>query len=919
MTDSYKKKLIEVALPLEAINRESAREKSIRHGHPSTLHLWWARRPLAACRAVLFAQLVDDPSSNPDKFPTSELQDIERKRLFALIERMVDWDNINDEELFAEAHTEIKKSIPGDLPVVHDPFAGGGSIPLEAQRLGLEAFATDLNPVAVLINKALIDIPPKWAGRTPVFPGSSESKFGTWRRVTGLAEDVKKYGELIRNQVEKKIGHLYPPVSLGNEQTANPIAWIWARTVPCSNPACELVVPLVRSFWLSKKENREFWVQAKVAGSRISFEVIQSKNGPEIEGTVSRSGAICIGCHSSIPFKYIREHGKKSGLGHTLLAIVCESAKNRHYISPIEAQEQLALGVTRPDNISEVLLEGKARQNVSGYGHETFNDLFTNRQLVSMAALSEAVAELPKIVRVDAESIGMTALDAEEYSKNVALYIAFAISRCADYNNLICSWINTGETIRNLFAKQAIPMTWDYAEANILGSNTGNFLGQINWISQVLERLPASGGGTSAQADAANIELPPNAIVSTDPPYYDNISYADLSDFFYMWLRKSVGHLWPDLTGTMQTPKIQELVAAPNRFDGDKEAAKEHFESGFISTFQRIQESHMSSVPITIYYAYKQTEDEGEDGVTSTGWETLLSGLINSGLTITATWPIRTERASRTVGIGSNALASSIVLACRSRSPLAPTVNRRGFIDALNSELPKALRELQQGSIAPVDLAQATIGPGMAIFSAFSRVLESDGSEMTVRTALALINQVLSEVLTQQEGDFDADTRFCIKWFEQNEWSMGQFGDADTLARAMNTGVEAIARGGVLKVGGGKATLIHSSDVAQDWDPEQDDRISEWEVLIHLTNALVTGGIDEASRLLKRASVRVNIDSVKELAYLLYGICERNNWSKSGQLFNALGASWNEISAASSLVINSDLQNEQSLFDLVED
>jgi putative DNA methylase len=899
MTEVFKKKLIEVALPLEAINRESAREKSIRHGHPSTLHLWWARRPLAACRAVLFAQLVDDPSSNVDQFPTLEDQEIERKRLFRLIERMVDWGNVTDTALFEEANREISKSFPNGLPKIYDPFAGGGSIPLEAQRLGLSAVATDLNPVAVLINKALIEIPPAWKGRPPVYPDTEINKLGSWPKATGLAEDVRKYGEHLKNLAQELLQEHYPKVVLENEELASPIAWIWARTVPCPNPACKVAVPLIRSFWLSKKEKRETWIRATVVDSELVYEVVKSSAGPETEGTVSRSGAICLGCKSSIPFKYIREHGKRIGLGHTLVAIVCESGRNRTYVAGNKSQERIALDIERPDDISETLLEGKARQNVSGYGLETFNDLFTNRQLLAMSTLSELVSKLPELVIKDSLTKGLEIDEAEEYAKHVSLYVAFAVSRSADYNNLICSWINTGETIRNLFARQAIPMTWDYAEANILGANTGNFLGQVNWVANVIDRLPAGVPGEAFQADASKVEISENTVVSTDPPYYDNISYADLSDFFYMWLRRSIGSLWPDLMGTMQTPKMQELVAAANRFDGDRNAAKVHFESGFMTTFQHIQKTHMDTVPITIYYAYKQTEDEGEDGISSTGWDTLLTGLIHSGLTITATWPIRTEMANRSVGMSSNALASSIILACRSRSLEAVTSNRRGFLDSLNKELPQALKELQQGSIAPVDMAQAAIGPGMAVFSSFARVLEADGSDMTVRTALALINQSLSEVLTQQEGDFDSDTRFCIRWFEQNQWSPGPFGDADTLARAVNTGVEAISRGGILQTGGGKASLKSPEMLNDEWDPEVDERISEWEVMIHLIRALEKHGADTAATLMKAASTRINVDSVKELTFQMYGICERKGWSRSGQMFNALGASWNEVVLAS--------------------
>jgi putative DNA methylase len=894
---TVKRKLIEVALPLEAINRESAREKSIRHGHPSTLHLWWARRPLAAARAVLFAQLVDDPSARPEEFPTEEEQVAERKRLFALIEKLVIWDNVNDEALYRQVHEEILKSTDGKPPAILDPFAGGGSIPLEAQRLGLEAHASDLNPVAVLINKALIEIPPKWAGQSPVFPQVADSRLGAWPRATGLAEDVRRYGEWIRDEAEKRIGHIYPRATLSDGTLTNVVAWIWARTVTCPNPACGIAMPLARSFWLSKNKDRPTWAVPIVHGSALRFEIRTGDAGPLMEGSVGRTGATCVGCQTPVPLKYIREHGQSEGLGAQLLAVVAEGNRQRVYLEATPDQVAGA-SVHRPDVVPDALLPLNPRDfKTPNYGLRTFADLFTNRQLVTLTTFSDLIVEVHDLIAGDAARSGLSEEASALYADAVVLYLSFALSKMADRGSSICSWVLQRDSIRNTFARQAIPMTWDYAEMNMLLAGAGSFVGAVEWTVESLEGISSWEvlPGHVRQADAAAVPTG-GLVVATDPPYYDNIGYADLSDFFYVWLRRSIGGFYPDVTATMLTPKSAELVATPYRFGGSKAKAEQHFEDGFVQTFSRIRKNHPVGIPVTIFYAFKQTE-ESEAGTSSTGWETMLNGLIEAGLTITATWPMRTERPDRSVGIGTNALASSIVLACRPREETAEAVTRRGFISALKDELPAALRELQQGSIAPVDLAQAAIGPGIAVFSRHAKVVEADGSDMTVRTALALINQVLDEVLTEQEGDFDADTRFCVKWFSQFGWGEASSGEADVLARATNTSVDGLARGGVFKAVAGKARLLGPDDFASDWDVLADDRVSDWEVVVRLAKALSEQGVDSAARVMAAAGQRRDLDTVKELAYLLFSLSGKRGWTQTAILFNGLGTAWNDLEA----------------------
>lgn len=901
-----RRKLIEVALPLEAINRESAREKSIRHGHPSTLHLWWARRPLAACRAVLFAQLVDDPSAHPDRFRTEEAQAKERRRLFDLIEKLVVWENTNDERLLKQAHEEIAKCFDGKPPAILDPFAGGGSIPLEAQRLGLEAHASDLNPVAVLINKALIEIPPKFAGRPPVFPGVAESRMGEWPRATGLAEDVRRYGQWMRDEAEKRIGHLYPKVKLPGGE-ANVIAWIWARTVTCPNPACGIRMPLVRSWWLGKKKGKEAYVVPKVVDGRVEFTIGHDlKNAPtkDNDGTVSRTGAVCIGCGSAVPLSYVRAEGKAKRMGAQLMAIAAEGNRRRIYLPP-DPEHEAAADVPVPEDVPDTELpEAALGFRVQGYGMTRHADLFTPRQLVALTTFSDLVKEARDKVLADALAAGMPegdrleagGTDAAAYADALVTYFALSLDRVAMSANSLCRWNPVGEKAQHLFGRQAISMLWDFAETNVFGSTTGSWSAAVELTSEGMAGLVSDKSrGFVDQHDASRRSYD-TFLVATDPPYYDNVGYADLADFFYVWLRRSLVSINGSLLGTVLTPKTDELVADPFRRDGKKNA-EEYFEEGFVRVFSRIRNSCRVDAPVGIFYAFRQAETDTQ-GTASTGWEVLLEGMIRSGWEITATWPIRTEMRTRMRSLDSNALASSVVLACRPRSEDAPPTTRRAFLAALKEELPNALKELQQGSIAPVDLAQAAIGPGMAVFSRHSKVVEPDGSDMTVRTALTLINQVLDEVLSEQEGDFDSDTRFCVRWFQQFGWDEQPYGRADELSRATNTSVDGLVRGGIFWSRAGKARLLEPSELSDDWDPTTDDRVSVWEVVLRLAKALNEKGVDEAARLMAAAGQRVDLDAAKELAYLLYSICEKRKWTRTGLLFNGLGTSWADLSAA---------------------
>jgi putative DNA methylase len=911
----HRKKLIEVALPLEAINKESAREKSIRHGHPSTLHLWWARRPLAACRAVLFASLVDDPSSHPEQFPTEEDQDRERQRLFRIIEELVKWDNSNNETVLQAARAEILKSTNGNPPPVLDPFCGGGSIPLEAQRLGLKAYASDLNPVAVLITKALIEIPPKFAGRPPINPESRKKLDHSkqWHGAQGLAEDVRYYGRWMRDEAQKRIGHLYPRVKLPKEygdSEATVIAWLWARTVKCPNPACGAQMPLVRSFWLSTKEGKKAWVEPVVDGKHktVRFEVRAGKGSPP-DGTVNRRGATCFVCRTPVPFGHVRAEGQAARMSAQLMAVAAEGKGGRIYLPPVEDQVSVARSA-RPNWQPQADLPHNPRDfKTPNYGMRAFADLFTPRQLVALTTFSDLVSEARERVLADARRAGMPdgqplsegGTGAIAYADAVETYLGMGVSRLSDICNALCRWESSKTQVRNLFGRQAIPMVWDFAEPNIFSDSAGDYGVSLGNLLKALVAVPCAVPCKARQLDATSsvngVERP---LVSTDPPYYDNIGYADLSDFFYVWLRRSIGKVYPDLFSTLVTPKSQELVATPYRFDGSKEKAERFFEEGLGRALERLRGAQNPDYPLTLFYAFKQaeSEDDEENGdgkpvVSSTGWETMLEGLLRARLTVDGSWPMRSELSNRPIATGKNALASSVVLVCRPRPGNAPLATRREFLNAMKSELPSALNKLRQGNIAPVDLAQAAIGPGMAVFSRYAKVLEADGSAMTVRTALGLINQALDEVLAEQESEFDADTRWALAWFEQFGMEDASYGVAETLSKAKNTAVQGLKEAGILASKAGKVRLLKRGELLKDWDPANDERLTVWEVTQHLIRALEQDGESGAAELLRKLGSVGEI--ARDLAYRLYNICDRNKWTQEALAYNSLVTAWPEI------------------------
>ena len=905
---AVKKKLIEVALPLEAINAESAREKSIRHGHPSTLHLWWARRPLATARAVIWSSLVDDPSSHPEQFPTEEAQQRERERLFGILTRLVKWENSNDEAILAEAKAEIMKSTGNNPPALLDPFAGGGAIPLEAQRLGLEAHAHDLNPVAVMINKAMIEIPPKFANLRPVNP-ESRHHFGSSaapKGAAGLAEDVRYYGEWMKQEAYKRIGHLYPKAKLADGSEATVIAWIWARTVKCPNPACGCEMPLASSFVLSKKKGNEYWTEPEYYEGQLSFRVHAGKcpSGKESNKSGRSEVFSCPKCGETTLASYTKSVAQTTKLGKKLMAIVCEGRNGREYISP-NREHETAAQIEIPENAPHgSMSEDRRAITPPDYGMGDFEDLFTNRQLTALTTLTALVGEAQKTAEADAMAAGMFndhiglaegGTGARAYGEAVGVYLAFVVDKQADLGNALNRWEPNAQCPRQLFARQAIPMVWDFAEANIFSSSSGSWAvlldNQYKCLLCDSFNFAREQQGYAKQFDAQSDSGMRNIIISTDPPYYDNIGYADLSDFFYVWMRQTMKEIFPKLFRTMLVPKAEELVAIPYRFDGNVKRARDFFEDGMFNTCCRLYQCSSDDFPVTIYYAFKQSETDDNETTASTGWETMLSAIIRAGFTINGTWPMRTECVSRTRSQSANALASSIVLVCRKRTQDARSVTRREFINALHREMRPALEKLQSANIAPVDLAQSAIGPGIGVYSRYRSVLEADGKPMSVRAALQIINQELDSFYNEQEGELDRESRFCVELFSQYAFNNIKFGDADILARAKNTSVQALADRGVMMAAKGQVRLLTREEI-----PEKVNTAEEctWLLTQQLARAMEKGGVKECAQIVMNI-FGSNGENAKALAYRLYTICERKNWAQEGYAYNNLVVAWPDI------------------------
>jgi putative DNA methylase len=790
------------------------------------------------------------------------------------------------------------------------------------QRLGLRAFASDLNPVAVLISKALVEIPPKFAGRSPINPESQAElkRGGKWngKGAQGLAEDVRYYGRWMRDEAERRIGLLYPKAQLPDGSEATVIAWIWARTVRSPDPAAKgAMVPLISSFMLSSKEGKKAWVEpiidSNVPGG-YRFQVmtgvlLKSDEERFRKGTKSAKAEafVCLLTGSPIDRGYVQAEGKADRLGTKLMAIVAEGKRKRIYISPNQPHEQVAAnarnhaavedalkGFLSPLTPTRAMITGGV---CSAYGLNTWGKLFTPRQLVALVTLSDLIAELCDRVKKDAIIAGLdedgTPLHlggggAEAYADSMSTYLAFAVDRNAQTSNALVRWFPTGEKAQPAFERHALPIAFDFAEANVFASSTGSFDNCLKYLCLTLEKWGDDLPAKIEQRDARFINEEEQYVIATDPPYYDNIGYAVLADFFYLWLKRSLSNTWPDLFRRLVTPKDEELVASPYRHGGKAEA-EAFFMNGMKQALAASGKASRRDFPLAIFYAFKQSEAE-EEGTASAGWASFLQAIVDAGLAIDGTWPARTEHSSRMIGQGANVLASSIVLVCRRRAFDASLITRVEFIRALKRELPDAIDDIRKAGVGPVDMQQAVIGPGMGVFTQYSKVIEDDDSAMSVKTALALINRVWQEIESELDARFDAETQVALAWFSTYGLDYKASGELIMLANAKDVALNTLTAARVFEAKAGKARLL----IHTDFDPAQPRAVgmTVWEGM-QRTAAVVRaeeGGAEAAARIIQSLGSRAA--DARKLAYRLYEICAQKGWNQEALVYNELAQEW---------------------------
>jgi putative DNA methylase len=871
------RKLIEVALPIEAISAASRREKDKKTGTIRNVHKWFAPMPGPAWRALLFAAIVDDPDDEAD-----------RKKLLDLIERLVPADGGPPApDALAEAKKLIAEVTLGDLPTVLDPFCGGGSTLVEAQRLGLPTVGSDLNPVPALITRVLTELVPKVAGRPPLVGDPTQLGGIVGKPLDGFLADVWHYGELVRERVWQQIGDLYPSAAGGGTI----VAWLWARTVACKNPPCRAVSPLVSSFELSRRRGSACWVEpiVKLDHSGVRFEIRSGAGQPPTPTKLGRGGNFrCAVCgEAAIDESYVKEEGRAGRLGLQLMAVAVDGPSGRSYVSPDLAPQRPQVNAS--DDIGDIELADDHRNLwCVGYGVRSVSDLFVDRQLVALSAFADAVASVPAEV-VDAGGD-------LEYASSIASVLGLAVGKLAMANSTQARWrLRAVESkAEPAFSRQALPMVWDFAEVNPFGGSVGDWSQQVKAVSGGLERLPLGGVGRVSALDArfASTLLEAPGLVATDPPYFAQIGYADLSDYFYVWLRRALKDVHPDLLATIATPKGSELIAAPHRHGGDRAAASRAFVEGFTETFHALVSVTRPELPMLIVYAHRQEESE-DGGLTATAWDAMLTAILDAGLRIVGTWPVHATGSSRQIGLGTNALASYVVLVCRPQLAGARVGDLPSFVAALRAELPSAIRRVQEAAISAIDLGQAAIGPGMAVFSRFAYVVDpATGQRMTVHRALELINMVRAEVIDDFAGALSPETRWAMTWFRDFGFGEADSGEAEKLFTTTNTSLGQLEAAGIATSSRGKIRLLRRDELPDNWDPETDTRRPEWETLQHLVKRHEEGGLEAAGALLRR--VQGDADAVRELAYWIVDKCQFSQ-SAEVQPFDALIVDWPKI------------------------
>jgi putative DNA methylase len=869
-------KLVEVALPLEEISAASRADKDKKTGTIKNVHKWFAPMPTPAWRALLFATLVDDPGN-----------EAERAELLDLIKSLVPKDGGPPKPAdLQKAKAILQEATGGNPPTVFDPFCGGGSTLVEAQRLGLPCAGSDLNPVPVLITRTLTELLPQVAGRPPLVEPEGKLTSAADGPLAGFLADCRRYAQRIRDEVWDQVGHLYPSPAGGG--TVN--AWLWCRTVACPNPGCQAIAPLVSSFWLSKKKGAFAWIEPRdlSPGKPARFEVVTGDGGPPPPTKVGRGGKFrCLVCSELIPEPHVKAEGKAGRLGTQLMAVAVDAPGGRRYLSPDESV-QIAVP-DRPADAPEADLPDYARWFSSpAYGMSTQADLYTNRQLVMLGAFADRVREVPGWVGQDGGD--------ETYARTIASVLGLCVSKLAMSHSTQArvELSVTGTRVHPAFSRHALPMVWDFTELNPFGFRANNWDGLLQSVASGLIATPlASSPSSVVQSDArqAGSLLQSPALVATDPPYFAQIGYADLSDYFYVWLRRALQEVHPDLFRTIATPKADELIAAPYRHGGSLSKATRYFVDGFTETFRELSDV-APDLPLLIVYAHRQDESDGDGAVTSTAWDAMLSAIIAAGLSVVGTWPVHATTPNRQIGQGTNALASYMVLVCRPLQASALPTDRQGFLAALHSELPRRIRRLQEGAISTIDLGPAAIGPGMEVFSHFSRVIEPDGETMSVSTALGLISQVTAEVLDEFVGDLDNETRWAMGWFRDHGFEAGTYDDAEKLCKATITSLDGLIKAGVATGAKGRVRLWSRGELPADWSPETDSRVTVWEVTQHLVRRLKDEGEDSAARLLRRS--RKWADPARDLAQWLAATALANRPSEVLDL-DSLVTSWTEL------------------------
>ncbi len=887
------RKLIEVApfLPLDAISVAAKADKDKKTGTIKNVHKWFAPMPTPALRALIFSAVVDAPDD-----------DKEREGLLELVKRLVPADgNPPDAVTLDEAKAAIRKSTGGDLPTIFDPFCGGGSTLIEAQRLGLPAEGSDLNPVPVLITRTLTQLIPSVSGRAPLVGDPTQFGGISGGPLTGLLADVQHYAERVRERVWNEVGHLYP--SGPNGETI--IAWLWARTTVCPNPACGATMPLVTSTWISKRKNDTRGLVASPTGTGVEFSIAAAPS--PASGTVVRTGATCLNCGTTTPLGTIRDQAGREGLGTQLLCLAVDGASGRAYLAPDTTTVPHS---TASGDLDVDLPERALGFRVQAYGMRTQADIYTTRQLAMLDAFAEAIADVPEQAVADGGDA--------TYAATVASILGLALGKLAQSNSTQVRWNvrSTGSSkAEPAFGRHAMPMVWDFTETNPFGGSVGDWLGQVNSVTGGIRSLPLGDPSSVRRADARStaLELRKPVVIVTDPPYFDQIGYADLSDYFYVWHRKALRKVHPDLYATIVTPKDPELIATPYRHDGSKEDAAEYFVNGFTDTFRSLKSALLPQHPILIVYAHQQ-EEKSSLGTASTGWDAMLEAVLDAGLVIEGTLPVHGSYKAKLISIGTNSLASYIVMVCRPRTGNANPGSIADLRAALRTRLPDAAKALLGSGESMVDIRQAAIGPGMEVFSQFSEIF--DGTDpITVRRALTIINEELGRILDEHLGEVDDETRWASQWYADHEFEVGEFDEGRKLANTYGLGMDGLVEAGIIESRRGKVRLLKRSELPTGWTG--DSRTPVWEACQHLVKALTDGpsaGERAAAELL--AALGPLASGSRELAQYLTNLAIENGWTDDAIAYDSLVKSWPRIEQLSADVSTAEDDQPDQLFEM---